>query len=280
MIRQLSIALTEEGEVGDGTNLLFTSNRDFKNFSRYTAGTAMIMGFNTAQQLLHSNVQPTARRPWVVVSGDRLLRMSENAHVYYVDNVPAACNVAEAVVDEYEQLLGWTLIGGVQLFEAVIQGLGKSLHLTSYYMCRITGTSEQSTGDGPFHALSVNAAQLELLLKRNMIDAQTRAVVADVLMLDSKKEALRLPCAFKHVTDKGLFDQTGIDARSGMLIVNTTATGRIHLPFAQITHYVEEKDRLAITVYTKCNTAHTIRLEQGEPGLNYLKLVLDQNINH
>lgn len=269
LVRQLSIAMTAEGEIGDGKDLLFTSNRDFTNFSHYTASTVMIMGFNTAQQLHHKNVYPSAERPWVVLSEDRKLNM-ESSHAYYVDNLPMATEVAEDVCNAHSELLGWTLIGGIQVFEAVIAALGRNLHLTSYYMCRIDATSDRSTGDGPFLKLSKNAAELELLLQRNMIDVQTRSVVADVVMLDSKKAALRASCAFKMVDDKSIFDDTGIKIGS-VVVIETTHNGVLYLPMSQISGFTEEHGRDEITVYTKDGRAHKIRLESGKPGLAFLK---------
>lgn len=274
LVRQLSIALTDDGEVGDGTGLLFTSRRDFKNFVAYTNNTAMVMGFNTAQELTENKVSPTEQRPWVVISRDRFLKDSQSANVFYVDNLPAALEVASDIAGVNAQLKGWTIIGGIQVFEAVIESLAKNLHLTSYYMCRISADSSRSTSVGAFHKLSKNAAELEVLLRRNMIDAQTRAVVADVVLHDSMKEPLRASCAFKVVTDKGVFDETGIDSRGPVLVIDTTTHGRVHIPFNSISHFIEEKDRLALTIFTTRNTSHTIRLESGAPGLAFLKQAL------
>lgn len=270
LVKQLSIAITADGEIGDGNDLLFTSNRDFANFSLYTAGAVMIMGFNTAQQMHHKNVYPTAERPWVIVSGDRKLKV-ESAHAYYVDNLPQATTTAEDICGTYSQLLGWTLIGGIKIFETVIEALARNMHLTSYYLCQIEATSMRSTGPGPFLKLSKNAAELELLLQRNMIDVQTRAVYADVVMLDSKKEALRASCTFKTVTDKSIFDNTGIDVGGPNVIIETSHNGVLTLPFQQISGFTEEHGRDEITVYTKDGRAHRIRLESGKPGLAFLK---------
>lgn len=278
LVRQLSIALTADGEVGDGANLLFTSNRDFRNFSLYTANTAMIMGFNTAEQLIKSGVEPTHLRPWVVVSGERFIK-HRSPNVFYVDNLPMAYEVAGDVCHNHHQLMGWTIIGGIQLFEAVIEGLAKNLHLTSYYMCRIEAAAETSTGAGPFLSLTKNAAELETLLKRNMIDAQTRAVVADVVLLDSENEAQRAACAFKVVTDKGVFDDTGIDARGPLLIIDTAHNGVTHIPFNEIAGFNEEHGKDVITIFTRSSGAHMIRLESGKPGLAFLKQQLTIILN-
>ncbi|UKL14986.1 dihydrofolate reductase [Pseudomonas phage hairong] len=278
LAKQLSIAITTDGDIGDGDDLLFTSPRDMLNFAAYTAETVMIMGFNTATQLIEKGVEPSHARPWVVLSSESFIK-HRSPNIFYVDNMPMAYEIAEDLCHNHARLIGWTIIGGAKVFEAVIESLAKTLHLTSYYMCLIDAPAEKSTAAGPFLKLSKNAAELETLLKRNMIDAQTRSVVADVMISDSEGAALRASCAFKIVNDRGVFDDTGIDVRGQSLIIEAAHSGTLHIPFKVITGFNEEHGKDVITIYTSDCEVHTIRLESGKPGLAFLKQQLTIILN-
>lgn len=129
ILRQVSVAMTPDGVIGDGPDLLFKCRLDLNEFFEFTKKTIMIVGRHTAQQLVDNGVYPTEDRPFLVISEKHLVSAGTVAvggqvdkfgncerHLFYSKSLKDALKMAEGYVQAFN-LVGYTVIGGKRVYD-------------------------------------------------------------------------------------------------------------------------------------------------------------------
>ncbi|MEG0063045.1 MAG: dihydrofolate reductase [Pseudomonas sp.] len=118
-LKQLAICTTVAGEIGAGDKLLFASTADLHRFAAFTAGTAVIVGKNTGQQMIDLGARVKRSRPLIVISPNQHLNGTngdDDKWIYYADSLEDALLTAEAIGLELN-LNGWTVAGGKRVYD-------------------------------------------------------------------------------------------------------------------------------------------------------------------
>lgn len=273
MIRQLAIATDINGVIGASGKLLYKSKTDLANFARFTRGTVMIAGRNTAQEMLDMGVPLTNKRPMVVVSEMGHVRVgADNAgHVYYADSLSDAILVATNVA-ELNGLLGWTIVGGKSIYDQfLLPAFGVKLHMV--YMATFqTPLIDPADHEAVKLAGGHPEKWLKDLLQEQFLDDYVMDVTADDLLTP------RLAATFSYGYDVGNYDPRDVKLKAGGRVLEIDATaGTITLPLDQIVGYVERRLITQLDLHT-ANRSFEIRLGTGQAGLRYLQHIIDQHL--
>lgn len=130
MISQLAICATKSGVIGVDGKLAVSSRQDMLNFQQFTAGTVLIVGRLTAKEMLQT-VKPTAARPVIVVGSQTEAGWESLSHLYMAPDPKTAVAIAGDLVKSSPVLSGFTIAGGVRLYEWV---RAKLLHIDRLYV--------------------------------------------------------------------------------------------------------------------------------------------------
>lgn len=180
MLRQVAIAITASGGLGYGDKLAFASKTDLSAFSVFTKRTVLVVGTNTAKQMLNAGVEPTIERPWVVISrGGQAQHVNEPyKHMLYATDLGPATELAEQLVFNDGRLCGYTIVGGAQTYEKLIAnmaGEGSIGEINSAYILKLAEPDAV-----PDVKLSVGADKFENLVRGNMIaDVTVKRIKAE-----------------------------------------------------------------------------------------------------
>lgn len=278
ILKQLAIAIARDGTVGHDGNLAFSSKADLGAFASYTYRTVLVMGKNTAQELIDKAVYATADRPWVIISrGQHVLDKTEAyGNVYYAQDLDPALDLAEQLIERNPRLVGWTIIGGARTYEKVIEKINavESVGLlNSAYILKINA---DIGGDSK---LSLNADQFELAIRKTMVaDYLFREVTAGFHGKLAGGVEARLPARAMHLLDSNELDAEGIEINGEMLSV-TSGSGQFTCRVSDIVGFETETARNVLTLWFKGrNLNKEVRVAGDRPGLNYLATQLRRYI--
>jgi len=182
MLKQISLSMTDSGAIGVGDNLLFLSKADLLRFSKFTAGTVMIAGFNTAQQMISGGARITKSRPLVVITESRHISFrlnSEEGYVYYASSLKEAISLSSVLCEEYG-LNGYTIVGGVTVYNDYLEmvDLGKERPNSAYIFKHELDPSK------PVHpetrSIKLDFKRVLKLLEARMVDPAISSIKADI----------------------------------------------------------------------------------------------------
>lgn len=279
-LRQLAINTTENGCIGKGKKLLFSSPADLSRFAKFTRGTVLIVGKHTAEQMIEAGARVNRNRPLMVITKDGHVptthtTIDDEKWIYYASSLKEALEAAEGLVLELN-LNGWTIAGGKQVYDEFFQLLAKtSMRLTSAYA--FVHESEPKNLIGGVR-LDIDWQKMEALICRNM--ASPRSIWNQVdsigLLPDGSRARAKNPRAIS------IYDASYIDpweaALNGDVLTVVTTTGPMHLD----RHFIKgwhTRDGVNSVTLVLPNSEVTIR-PQTSAGLNSLLFALNVSAHY
>ncbi len=122
------VAITRDGAVGRGGNLIYHLRDDLRHFKTLTMGHTIIMGRKTYESLPK---RPLPGRPNIVITHDRQYPVESGA--YLATSLPQAIDVARQLIATSDGTIADDaifIIGGAQIYEQALP-LTTTLHLTT-----------------------------------------------------------------------------------------------------------------------------------------------------
>lgn len=267
-LKQLAIAASPDGVIGYEGKLLFRSSRDMRNFSDFTQNTVMIAGRNTAEEMLGMGCPVHAKRPLIVVSTHVLgvdLSKGRTSDIFYAKDLSLAIQLA-AVIAKEQDLAGWTIVGGAQVYNQVFQD---GLKLDRLYVAQFEAI-DPSLDDSLKAKLSVSLRDFVARLEGAMVTPVARRVVGAVPL---QQESAASQVVFRHTCDTEFFDPVAVSLNIHTLRIDYDL-GQLRLDIRMITTYCRLRDRPVVTITLHDGAQHTVRLET-EAQVNYLMYLLD-----
>lgn len=282
ILRQVSAAMTPDGGIGLGNQLLFKNKKDLSNFQEYTFRTIMIAGFNTAQQMMDLKVGLNENRPMIVISRGRHIQtlVEENhEYIYYAADLAAAIKLAEELISTGATCAnGWTICGGLKIYTDMIDAIkAGTLKLNSAYI--FTADTGSFVVD---MVLPVDAAEFIQVVRSSMRLAEDNKHTSGYYLKDSSGVEQRVDCTVHRLFDTYFLDPNGIKMPEDWVIsidnphTKTRATYRL----GNCIGYEVETSRNVLNLLWQNGNKTEIRLESTTPraGLNYLEILLDKLI--
>lgn len=282
ILRQLAIAMTKAGEIGDDADLLFTGERDLQNFAIFTSNTVMLMGRNTANQLLQAGVYPTPFRPWVVLtkSGKSVSTTATSSsetpwkkYLAYAQDFNLGVAVARHMVDESASLFGVTVVGGKAVYEEALDRMTGSSTFNHVYL----HTMFDALAGNQF--LSVNAENFIKAVQKNQV---TPALTIQTFMSEAHIKGVSPTMGastYRWLYDANSYNPTRIQAmgnRGSKLKISTTGDNHIFLDLRDVAMYEMPMDYDKAIVTLKSGTKFDIRMDVGRPGLRHLEILINK----
>ena len=272
MIGQLAIAADINGVIGKNGGLLYDSRQDLANFSRFTAGTVLVAGRKSAQEMIDCKMPLTSKRPMVVVSeNDRPVicrEASDFAHIYYAKSLAEAILAAKDVAAQMG-LLGWTVVGGKSIYDQFL-ARRSDYTLDAYYLASITEPVVDPSAP--------DACVLAAGDPRNGLDAMMENPARRTYSLEMAcgSSLIRTPVNFVYGYDLEAIDPKQISVLCGNVLRIDSLAGLLTIPLASIESYVHKRFVNSMHLHTKHGREFEIRLQTGAPGLRYLQHLIDK----
>lgn len=200
MIRQLAICATKSGVIGVDGKLVVSSRQDMLNFQQFTAGTVLIVGRLTAKEMLET-VKPTAARPVVVIGSQSEAGWESLSHLYIAPDPKTAVVIAGDLVKSSPALSGYTIAGGVRLYEWV---RAKHLPLNRLYVA-IADDIEIPTGS--------SVAKLDVPIAV-YVEALKNKMSSPMLERRSSSAPVEIPCTASSGLKVSVQGDSGVLASS------------------------------------------------------------------
>lgn len=280
ILRQVAISLTASGGLGYGDKLAFSCKADLSAFSAFTKRTVMIVGTTTAKQMLNLGVEPTAERPWVVISRGSHVEDAKDPykHLLYATDLGPAVDLAEQLVENSGMLVGYTIIGGGQTYEKLITSLGAEGSLGDINSAYILKLAEPACE--PDVKLSVTADKFDALIRANMIsDTTLKSVKAGYQGRDGLGVEQRLEGQAVTIIDSNTFDPTGINLTGNLLSIELEDDSKFTCRLSDIAGWsIESRREVATLWFAQRDLNKELRLASKRQGLNYLDMLLRRNM--
>lgn len=280
MLRQVAIAITASGGLGYGDKLAFASKKDLSAFSLFTKRTVLIVGTNTAKQMLNAGVEPTVERPWVVISRGSHVQDAKDPykHLVYATDLGPATDLAEQMVFDDGRLCGYTIIGGKQTYEKLITSMGGEGSIGEINSAYILKLAEPQAA--PDVKLSVGADKFESLVRANMVgDMVHKRIKAGYQGRDGTDVEQRVEAEAVFIIDSNTFDPSDVQVSGDLLTVYGADKSVFNCRLLDIAGWSVESSRDTATLwFAQRDLNKEFRLDSKRQGLNYLDLVLRRNI--
>lgn len=281
LVKQVSIAVTPSGIVGVGKDLLMLNYFDLREFMSYTNSTVMIAGYNTAQQMVDTRLILNANRPMIVISANSKVDVTladpgSVGFIYYAVDLNDAIRKAESLADHFG-LIGWTVVGGVQVYNELISQLDKgSVRLNSSF---IHVVQEPTVKIPREMKISCGLKALQQTIEARMISPNKNTLSLGVSGKDFSKAYVRSESSFEWTVDENVFDKRDVSVIGMNLILAMSAGETIQLKLSSIIGFSEHEAVNSITLHFAQGKELNVRLKHNTVGgVNYLAQTLRKKI--
>lgn len=263
LLKQVSVAMTPSGVIGDGPDLLFKSRFDLSQFASFTHKTVMIVGRHTAQQLFDMGVYPNENRPFVVISESNSVRRIHNlgeAWLFYAKDLSQAIELSETYATAFN-LIGWTVIGGKIVYDSLFEAMdaGK-VRLNRAYIFKADVDVKVSK---PVQLKTDYSSLTNILFRNRMIDPIFFSVKTDTeLRVENSGKAtfIRGDCETTYVYDKAIYDVEAAYLTKTHIRVSCT-NGEYRLLRSEIAGWHEKRGVNVVEVFLKNGVTQELRVE-------------------
>lgn len=287
ILRQLAIAMTPDGLIGAGKDLLFSNPSDLSNFAHFTQHTVLIAGRKTAEQMVGFGVNFRINRPIIVISEFGLVDIGlpiDAKYMYYASSLDKALKMAEQITERF-QLNGYTVVGGATVYEEFVDLLDKGKTQVNRAYMFVADIGERDILDPV--KLSRTAEQLRLTILNRQTDPGVGIGAYDVALcanlksgdaskgekVENKQVMVRgKNCRFEYITDGEDFDTDSAHLVEGRLKLRLS-TGVVVLRTADISYWEERSGVNSVNICMKNGQIIDARTAKVS-GLNWLKVVL------
>lgn len=284
MLKQLAIAMTANGEIGQDDDLLFTNERDLSNFAAFTANTVLIIGRKTADQMIDHGVYPTPTRPWVVLSKSQTaVKTPAGVETPWAKNLAYALTfndgytMARTMVELSPTLFGITFAGGAQIYEEVIARTAGSHNtaLNSLYIHTCGSTAHSGNV-----VLSASADALCKLFAGKMHRPQqvVQSVGTNFRFNDGTAGVATGIHSWLYDADE--YDPSRckiIGPRGSKVQINTAEGDFTVIDLKEVAMYNLSKSADKMVITMKSGIKHDIRFEGlGRPALRHLEILINK----
>lgn len=287
ILRQLAIAMTPDGLIGAGKDLLFTNAVDLSNFSLFTKHTVLIAGRNTAQQMINMGIKLSDTRPLIVISESGILTGKYRANekfICYANSLTHALKMAES----FQALNGYTVVGGATVYEEFLDMLDKGKTQVNRSYMFVAETGDKPVVDPV--KLSRSSAQIRAVIVNRQVLPVSGVAICDVGLyarqshgdaakgekVENVTDHVRgKKCTFDWITDGEEFDVNSAVYDNNDRLKLRLSTGVTSLRVSEISHWEERTGVNSVDIYMKNGQMIDAR-PTSVPGLNWLKLTLNK----
>lgn len=278
LLRQVSVAMTLDGVIGDGPNLLFNSRLDLAEFYEFSKKTILIVGRHTAQQLIEYGVYPTQDRPFLVISEKNLINAGPVAvgtkcdkfaacerWLLYTESLQEAIPLAEKYAKVFN-LVGWTVVGGKKVYDELFERVDKTNGAIRLNRAYIFTVQEDLLAPTKPVKLDYDYDRLCKMLRNRFVDPASFHLITDTHLnvqhhtVASSSVAVRGSSCVTFITDKEVFDTNSAHLNKTHLKVYTTI-GEVWLLRDQIEGWHAKRGASVVDVYMKNGRTHDLRVE-------------------
>lgn len=274
MLRQISIALTDNGAIGVGEDLLFHSSMDMKNFASLTQRTVMIAGTTTARQMMRMKAGVTldSNRPMVVIGkSDVRPNAKSREWLFFADDFASGIKLAEEVAEDM-CLSGWTIVGGRQVYNSF---LASNISVNRAYVAEAHFEPIQPVED---QVVVATPATLLAQLKAKMA-IPLHTCMSRTVMMVVDEEDVRHAVTFHWIHDEHEVNPKTVKELKDSLVIDTNA-GVLTIPKNSISGYLAQRERNAVQIITPGGQVHDVRFtSSGRQSIAFLTHTLDKVIN-
>jgi dihydrofolate reductase len=288
ILRQVSVAMTPDGVIGDGPDLLFKSRLDLAEFAEFTKKTVLVVGRHTAQQLIEHKVYPTEDRPFLVISEGGIVTGGPfsvgkaaddfakcERWLLYAKDLKEGLKLAESYTSCFN-LAGYTVIGGKRVYDDLFKLVsdGKTRLNRAYIF---TADSAEIAPLKPVK-LSMNYTELFTMLRSKFVDPSFGILQTNGNLNISHKtatsssRAVRGAASVTFVNDDDVIDTKYAHLMKTHLKVRTT-TGEYHFLRSEILGWHPMRGSEVVELFLKNGTTFQLRMK-NPPQLDWLVATL------
>lgn len=271
--RQIAVSLNKNGAIGIDNKLIFSAPADLSRFARFTAGTSLIVGRKTAQQMINDGVKITVSRPLIVICERGFVTNTDpfcdDKWIFYVKDLAAALMQAEVLAIDLN-LNGYTIAGGKRVYDEYMDlvDTGKVRPNAAYLF------SHEIEPVGPVVALKRDFNQVKALMYARMVSPNYVWHEADVIGTDHIGTKVRsLNGRFGYITDQQEIDPEMAKKVGTQLRVDTDG-GEVCLDLYSIVGWTRKNAIESVEVRLNGGECITVR-PRTHAGLNSLLFALN-----
>lgn len=279
LVSQVALAVNQDGVIGSGDRLAFRNKNDLGNFARFTAGTALVMGYNTAKQMIAASVTPKKSRPWVVVSETSrgVGNIVDHQNMYFTNSLTGALVLAEKIAEK-DDLRGLTVVGGAHVYDEFFDMVDRG---TAYVSKAYMFAFKLDDIEDPVK-LKRSPSQIVALLRNRMVKERFDRLETYEIGYVTKggsNEAVFAQAEAIYLTDTYAFDVESARLLGDFRIQYLDGRNEVTVNAAEISGYQVHPDMNSVTLHTNFgSTRKEIRPKGDKAGVAQLIDVLKQAV--